>query len=175
MKRPIKPSAERSRQMSLVRGKHNKSTEQRYASFLRRARVTGWKRHAALPGRPDFCFPAERIAVFLDGCFWHGCPRCARPIPRANTSFWRAKIATNMRRDRRTRRLLRAQGWRVFRIWEHALPRELSVSSRVVSAVVKRREELRRSLKISAVDRLKYPSSHLGGKHRGNGITNLSH
>jgi len=72
--------------------------------------------------RPDFVFHARRIAVFVDGCFWHGCPQHATR-PKHNASFWRKKLAANRDRDRLVTRTLRARGWRVLRIWEHELRR----------------------------------------------------
>jgi DNA mismatch endonuclease (patch repair protein) len=70
--------------------------------------------------KPDFVFRKLKLAVFVDGCFWHGCPRHFIK-PRNNAAFWRAKIAANRTRDRFVNRTLRAQGWKVLRIWEHAL------------------------------------------------------
>jgi DNA mismatch endonuclease (patch repair protein) len=78
------------------------------------------ERHLNLPGKPDFIFRSERLAIFLDGCFWHGCPRCYRP-PQDNRSYWKKKLIGNRRRDRRRSRELRLLGWRVLRIWEHTL------------------------------------------------------
>ncbi len=106
--------------MAAVRGKGNKSTEEKLRKLMREAGITGWRRHLPLAGRPDFAFPAIRLAVFVDGCFWHGCPRCFR-LPKTNSEFWMEKIASNRARDRRSARELRRQGWRVVRIWEHAL------------------------------------------------------
>jgi DNA mismatch endonuclease (patch repair protein) len=71
-------------------------------------------------GRPDFVFPDLKLAVFVDGCFWHGCPRHFIR-PRGNAAFWRKKIAGNKSRDRIVNRTLRRMGWRVLRIWEHEL------------------------------------------------------
>ena len=73
--------------------------------------------------KPDFVFRAHRLAVFVDGCFWHGCPIHGTQ-PRQNAKFWREKIARNRARDRLVNRTLRAMGWRVFRIWEHELRRK---------------------------------------------------
>jgi DNA mismatch endonuclease (patch repair protein) len=70
--------------------------------------------------RVDFAFLKLRTAVFVDGCFWHACPRHATK-PKTNRTFWQHKLAANQRRDRLVNRTLRAQGWRVLRIWEHAL------------------------------------------------------
>lgn len=73
-----------------------------------------------MPGRPDFLFRAEKVAVFVHGCFWHGCQRCYRP-PKSNRSFWRRKLAENRSRDRRAARLLRDAGYSVLVVWEHDL------------------------------------------------------
>jgi G:T-mismatch repair DNA endonuclease (very short patch repair protein) len=72
---------------------------------------------------PDFVFRAHRLAVFVDGCFWHGCPLHATQ-PKQNAQFWREKIARNRARDRLVTRTLRAMGWRVLRIWQHELSRQ---------------------------------------------------
>lgn len=111
---------QRSRNMASIRSKGNQTTEQRFARLLRAAQITGWRRHQRLPGRPDFSFRGQRLAVFIDGCFWHGCPRCYR-LPDDNRPYWRQKLSSNQRRDRRNVRELRAKGWKVVRIWEHLL------------------------------------------------------
>jgi DNA mismatch endonuclease (patch repair protein) len=117
---PLTPE-QRSVQMAKVRARKNRSTEMRVAAYLIRYGFRGWKRHVDLPGRPDFCFMRQRITVFVDGCFWHGCPRCGRNVPHSRREFWRLKIGSNRRRDRKVERLLLAQGYTVFRVWEHAL------------------------------------------------------
>lgn len=116
--------AKRSEVMSRIRGTGNRSTEQRLATLFRAHGITGWRRHLPLPGRPDFTFPRLRLIVFVDGCFWHGCPRHGS-VPRNNGRFWRQKIARNRERDREVTRELRRRGWRVVRIWEHELKRAL--------------------------------------------------
>lgn len=115
--------AKRSSVMSSIRASGNKDTELRLISIFRAHRITGWRRNRKLPGKPDFVFPAQRLALFVDGCYWHGCPLHYRR-PKTNRAFWDAKIARNRRRDREVNRLLRAKGWRVLRIWEHALARK---------------------------------------------------
>lgn len=110
-------AATRSRMMAAIRSRGNQSTESRLAKALRREGLSGWRRHLALPGTPDFAWPMERVAVFVDGCFWHGCPRCYR-APKQNAGFWREKVLTNRRRDRRVSRQLRQEGWSVLRVWE---------------------------------------------------------
>src|SRR3989304_3415944 len=76
-----------------------------------------------LPGRPDLVISRDRIAVFVDGCFWHGCPRCYRR-PSSNRSYWDAKVKRNMRRDRVQREQLRRLGWKVIRLWEHEVAKQ---------------------------------------------------
>ena len=114
--------AKRSEVMGRIRGKGNRTTEVRLAAIFRAHGITGWRRQYPLPGRPDFAFPARRLAVFVDGCFWHGCPRHGTS-PKGNARFWREKIARNRERDREVNRELRRRGWRVLRIWEHGLGR----------------------------------------------------
>jgi len=113
---------ERSRRMSGVRSKGNRSTEWKFRSALLRRGVSGWKMHVrSLPGVPDFFFPGRNLVVFIDGCFWHGCPRCRRPLPQANRAYWANKLQSNMTRARRVTRELRRQGFTVVRLWEHEL------------------------------------------------------
>lgn len=76
------------------------------------------KHYMKLPGKPDAVFPAKKIAVFIDGCFWHGCPSHSR-TPLSNSEYWEQKIARNRDRDREVTKACKKQGWRVIRIWEH--------------------------------------------------------
>lgn len=110
----------RSRTMSRIRSRGNRSTELRLIALMKAYGIKGWRRHLPLPGTPDFVFRKERLAVFVDGCFWHGCPNCYT-APQDNKGFWQEKIRSNRQRDRRVVRELRQRGWRVLRIWEHAL------------------------------------------------------
>ena len=81
----------------------------------------GWKIHAKeLVGNPDFSFHNSRVVIFIDGCFWHGCPLCGH-TPKTNQEYWSAKLARNKERDKRNTRQLRKQGFKVIRIWECAL------------------------------------------------------
>jgi DNA mismatch endonuclease (patch repair protein) len=84
------------------------------------------------PIRPDVVFTRTEIAVFVDGCFWHGCPAHGRP-PKTNAGYWEAKIALNRDRDTRQTRMLRECGWVVLRIWEHELP--AAAAARVAQAL----------------------------------------
>lgn len=126
--------------MSQVRGRGNKNTELALAKVFRRSRFTGWRRHVEIrikkrevgnetletkefKVRPDFIFPKLRLAVFVDGCFWHGCPKHSTQ-PKGNAAFWRKKLSGNRVRDQLVLRTLRRAGWRVLRIWEHELARK---------------------------------------------------
>jgi DNA mismatch endonuclease, patch repair protein len=122
----------RSQIMAAIRSKGNKATEQKLAAILRAARITGWRRHQPIPGHPDFMFRRQRLAVFVDGCFWHGCRWHCR-MPEGNRAYWQRKIARNRDRDRHTTRLLRSQGWRVLRIWGHSLIAPQVVAARITS------------------------------------------
>jgi DNA mismatch endonuclease (patch repair protein) len=114
-------TAGNSRRMRAIRDRKNKSTELRFRALLVRAGVRGWKlRPAGLPGKPDVLFPERRLLVFLDGCYWHGCPRCGH-IPSLNRPYWSAKIERNKARDRRNLRRLKRSGYLVLRLWEHEL------------------------------------------------------
>lgn len=117
--------AKRSAVMSRIRGSGNKDTELRLIALLRAHGITGWRRNAQVFGKPDFVFQRERVAVFVDGCFWHSCPRHATK-PANNRAFWKAKLARNAARDREVTRSLRKAGWRVLRVWECALARSRS-------------------------------------------------
>ena len=114
-------SKTRSRIMAAIRGKHTKSTEVALRMALIRSKISGWRLHATdLLGRPDVFFPLHRVAIFVDGCFWHGCPKCGH-VPKTRTSFWRTKILRNRARDRVNTRKLRLSNVKVIRIWEHSL------------------------------------------------------
>jgi DNA mismatch endonuclease (patch repair protein) len=84
---------------------------------MRRGGIAGWRRGQKLPGRPDFVFRSARLAVFVDGCFWHGCPKHAS-LPKARAEWWATKLGQNKIRDRLVTRTLRRMGWTVIRIWE---------------------------------------------------------
>ncbi len=122
--------------MSRVRSTGNKSTEVRLVTLLRGAHLKGWRRHLPILGKPDFVWRKQRVAVFVDGCFWHG-HNCGKNIsPRTNTAAWGEKIAATRKRDRKTNAILRRQGWRVLRVWECELRRSSDkVVRRIAQAV----------------------------------------
>jgi DNA mismatch endonuclease (patch repair protein) len=123
----------RSRVMRQVRSTRNRSTEWRVRSILIRAGIRGWKLNPQeIAGRPDFAFPVERLLVFVDGCFWHGCPKCKRR-PHSNNEYWDPKIQRNRKRDHATTTQLKRAGWDVVRIWEHQLHRTEWLLSKIKS------------------------------------------
>ena len=107
----------RSKNMKAIRSKGNKSTELKLAELFRENKITGWRRHLPLPGKPDFTFRKEKLTLFVDGCFWHRCPKCYRE-PKTNVDFWKNKIEKNVRRDRTVTNELKQAGWSVIRLWE---------------------------------------------------------
>ena len=124
MRDPLTTS-ERSALMAKVRGKGNLSTEGRVEQALLSHGLRDWTKHPGdIQGKPDFYFPSHRLAVFVDGCFWHSCPKCARNTPTSRRDFWLAKISENQKRDNTVRRKLRTSGYHVMRIWEHELKTE---------------------------------------------------
>ena len=120
--------------MRRVRGRDT-SCELRLRSALHR-RGLRYSLRKPLPGKPDIIFVRARVAVFVDGCFWHGCPKhCRRPS--SNKPYWDAKIDRNIARDRRVSRELRALGWRVIRVWEHDVNGRLSKCADRVEKLVR--------------------------------------
>lgn len=106
--------------MSAVKSRGNESTELSFVRLLRANKISGWRRHLAIFGKPDFVFRKQKIAVFIDGCFWHGCKKC-RTIPKQNRVFWSDKIERNIKRDKLVTKELRKSDWTVLRFWEHQL------------------------------------------------------
>jgi DNA mismatch endonuclease (patch repair protein) len=115
----------RSLQMAKVLSKNNRSTEKKIRYLLVRNGIRGWVMHPAIFGRPDFFFPAKKIAVFVDGCFWHGCKKCGR-LPKTRRSFWVKKIYGNRKRDLVVNRELKKAGIFILRIWEHEIRKNYS-------------------------------------------------
>ena len=111
----------RSRVMAQVRSQRNRSTEWRLRSALVRSGIRGWTLNPLdIHGKPDFVFRGQRLLLFVDGCYWHGCPRCYRR-PSSNTRYWDDKVRRNRARDAKTTAQLKQDGWLVLRIWEHQL------------------------------------------------------
>lgn len=130
--------------MQAVRGKGNRTTEMRLRASLAASGIAGWRLNARdIKGAPDFYFQHERLAVFVDGCFWHGCLTCGH-IPKKRSGFWQAKIQRNRERDVETTNALRNQGIAVVRLWEHELSKQLRLCThKLRKRLTKRRQELR--------------------------------
>jgi DNA mismatch endonuclease, patch repair protein len=129
-----KPDELRSRIMRSNKSHGNLSTEVTLLRLLQSRGISGWRRKVAISGRPDFVFQRERVALFIDGCYWHGC-KCRR-LPNKNRAYWQAKFRDNQSRDRRTSRLLRASGWHVIRIWEHELKKNPQIVTNRINRIL---------------------------------------
>jgi DNA mismatch endonuclease, patch repair protein len=125
----------RSLTMAAISGKHNKSTELRLRMALVAAGVTSWKMHATeLPGKPDFYFKKAKLAIYVDGCYWHGCPKCGH-IPKTRAAFWKAKIKRNKVRDKMNVLKLKKLSINCLRIWEHELGYKINLD-KVINKIV---------------------------------------
>jgi DNA mismatch endonuclease (patch repair protein) len=120
------PPQERSRIMGNVKARGNKSTELKLIKLFNENGLTGWKRNYPVKGKPDFVFLSQRVAIFVDGCFWHGCEDHCR-VPSSNQEYWLAKINRNKERDITTTAAFQERNWKVIRIWEHELTRKNSI------------------------------------------------
>lgn len=109
----------RSKNMAAVKSRGNLTTEIALVELFRREGITGWRRNKKIVGiRPDFIFPKKKAALFVHGCFWHGCSKHGQ-IPKTSKAFWGRKIKTNQERDKRQKKLLSRAGWNTWVIWEH--------------------------------------------------------
>ncbi len=127
-------SNKRSEIMKRVKPAGNKTTEMQMIKAFEEFKISGWRRHYDVKGHPDFVFPKKRIAVFVDGCFWHG-HDCRNTRPEHNKEFWEKKRNRNIQHDREVRLRFESRGWTVIRIWECELKK-------------KNREQLERKLDI---------------------------
>lgn len=111
--------AKRSEVMATIRSRGNRDTELQMIALFRGHHITGWRRNQRVFGKPDFVFLKLKLAVFVDGCFWHGCPKPKHaPLPKNRAEWWAAKLQRNRQRDLLVTRTLRNAGWRVIRVWE---------------------------------------------------------
>ena len=105
--------------MKGIRSSGNKSTELKLINYFSSNHITGWRRKYDVKGHPDFVFLDRKIAIFVDGCFWHGHEGCRYyRLPKSNVEFWQTKIDRNRARDERDMEALRKRGWRVIVVWE---------------------------------------------------------
>lgn len=132
--RPVASSENARRTMQANRRVSRRELELRAA--VRRCGSRGYRVGSTLPGRPDLVFPGVRLAVFVHGCFWHRCPSCALPMPKANRTFWIEKFARNAERDDRAVSELAALGWDSMVVWEHEIRMDVDASAKAISQQV---------------------------------------
>jgi DNA mismatch endonuclease (patch repair protein) len=108
---------ERSAIMRKVKSKGNKTTEEMLIKIFKQQNIKGWRRHYSVIGKPDFIFLMEKVAIFADGCFWHG-HNCRNIIPKQNKTYWDKKRARNIERDQTITKIFQNRGWKVLRLWE---------------------------------------------------------
>lgn len=118
--------------MRHVRSKKNKSTELRLIEIFKKNKIKGWRRNYPVKGHPDFVFQEKKVAVFVDGCFWHG-HDCRNTRPSDNQEYWQRKRERNIRHDLEVTALFESRGWTVLRIWECELKKknEAAISERL--------------------------------------------
>ncbi|MDR0364957.1 MAG: very short patch repair endonuclease [Bacteroidales bacterium] len=114
---------DRSEIMRQVKSCRNKSTELKLIGFFKENHIKGWRRNYKLYGNPDFVFLAKRLAIFADGCFWHG-HNCRNTTPKDNAEYWNKKKERNKKRDQEVSQKLQEKGWNVIRIWECELKKK---------------------------------------------------
>ena len=133
---------DRRKTMRAVKGKGTK-LEKRLWAMLAGLGFKGWQKNADdIVGKPDVVFLTQRIAIFVDGCFWHGCPYCNRKLPEANKEYWEKKIKRNIELARSYDEQLRRKGWTILRIWEHEMADLPKVRLRILQ-VLRAEEPLR--------------------------------
>jgi DNA mismatch endonuclease, patch repair protein len=116
----LKPE-DRKRTMKAVKSKGTK-LEKRLFAMLAGMGISGWNKNVkSITGKPDVAFPNQKIAIFVDGCFWHGCPYCRRKLPETNYEYWERKIKRNVELAESYNEQLSRDGWTVIRIWEHEI------------------------------------------------------
>lgn len=123
--------SQRSYNMSQIKAKDTKA-EIKLRKALFRNGVRSYRLNYKLPGKPDLVFPKKKIAVFVDGCFWHKCPQHFI-MPKTRTDFWNKKIGRNTQRDREVETSLNQLGWIVLRFWEHQIEKDIDSVIRLIT------------------------------------------
>jgi DNA mismatch endonuclease (patch repair protein) len=130
----LKPE-DRRKTMQSVKGKGTR-LERRLFAMLAGMGLKGWKKNVEnITGKPDVAFISQRVAVFIDGCFWHGCPYCRRKLPETNREYWKRKIKRNVALAKSHNRRLRQDGWTVIRVWEHEIADTEKIKVRILRAI----------------------------------------
>ena len=132
--------AKRSEIMKKVRSKNNKSTELKLIQIFKENNIHGWRRNYKVKGHPDFVFLNKKIAIFVDGCFWHG-HNCRNTKPKDNQEYWDKKRERNMKHDKEITEYFENRGWTVIRIWECELKKDNKNKSIETSGITKNYKE----------------------------------
>ena len=128
--------------MQAVKGKGTK-LEKRLWAMLAGMGLKGWKKNAeTITGKPDVVFTNQRVAVFIDGCFWHGCPHCERKLPKTNRDYWERKIKRNVELAQLHDEQLQRDGWTIVRIWEHEMADTAIIRARILHALENKEQRL---------------------------------
>lgn len=143
-------SASRRDNMRAIRSRGNSSTEGRLRGAVAERGIRGWTLHPKeVFGVPDFFFKDCRVAIFVDGCFWHGCPRCGH-IPKTNADYWVGKIERNKARDRAVNEALTGSAFSVLRFWECQIRTVLPACvDRIATEIASKRRQMRSRAKTS--------------------------
>lgn len=140
--RPKNPHV--SRVMSANRGSRT-GPEEVFARLLRHLAGVSFSRYKReLPGKPDFSARTARVALFVNGCFWHRCPHCKLPLPKNNRAFWKEKFRKNVARDRRNTRKLRGLGYSVITLWECRLRKDSDREVKRVARILQHKNPRRK-------------------------------
>ncbi len=115
---------QRSYNMSQIKSRNTKP-EVQFRKYVWGKGLRGYRIHSKLPGRPDLYFGRAKVAIFIDGCFWHKCPKCFKP-PKTNKKFWREKMEKNIERDVKNDVALRVIGIDIIRFWEHEIKMDIN-------------------------------------------------
>ena len=119
--------------MRQVKSSRNKSTEIKLIKYFKKNGIKGWRRNYKIFGKPDFVFITSKVAIFVDGCFWHG-HNCRNTKPKDNKEYWDKKIDRNIQRDKQVTKHLERIGWTVIRIWECELKDENKIKEKITTA-----------------------------------------
>lgn len=135
---PIPLNDDVSKKMSSIKAK-NTQPELIVRRALRTAGYPGYRKYWDVEGRPDIAYPGRKIAIFINGCYWHRCPKCNLPLPKNNTEYWKNKFERNVTRDQKKRNLLEEDGWLVIVVWECEIKHSLDNVVRSIVASIETR------------------------------------
>lgn len=133
---PVPKDINVSKVMSSNKSKNTKP-ELIFRKALWNEKRRGYRLHPSnVIGRPDICFSSKRIAIFINGCYWHRCPKCNLTLPKNNVDFWSKKFARNTERDQEKINALKSQGWTVITVWECDIKKNLDAAIHIVKQAI---------------------------------------